>query len=106
MTIDAYVALGIFFLAQIIAFVGIVFSMKGDTKILRMQMTDVRDELKQLNQVVIDLARQQTAIVSIDDRVVLTGKRLDEVSRRLNSFIDAIALNANARALVFPEVNP
>ena len=76
--------------------------MRGDNKVLQTQMKDVREELKQITKIMLMQVEQKAEIVSLNDRLLLTGKRIDETSMRLNKFVDAVALNANARAMLFP----
>ena len=76
--------------------------MRGDNTVLQTQMKDVREELKQITKIMLMQVEQKAEIVSLNDRLLLTGKRIDETSMRLNKFVDAVALNTNARAMLFP----
>ena len=93
---------GIFGLTQIVSFLWVFSSMRSDNKVLQVQMKDVREELKQITKIIIMQVEQKAEMVSLNDRLLLTGKRIDETSMRLNKFVDAVALNANARAMLFP----
>lgn len=93
---------GIFGLTQIVSFLWVFSAMRGDNKVLQAQMKDVREELKQIAKIMIMQVEQKAEMVSLNERLTLTGKRVDETSMRLNKFVDAIALNANARAMLFP----
>ena len=93
---------GIFGLTQIVSFLWVFSAMRGDNKVLQSQMKDVREELKQIAKIMIMQVEQKAEMVSLNERLMLTGKRVDETASRLNKFVDAIALNANARAMLFP----
>ena len=93
---------GIFGLTQIVSFLWVFSSMRSDNKVLQVQMKDVREELKQIAKIIIMQVEQKAEMISLNDRLVLTGKRVDETSSRLNKFVDAIVFNANTRAMLFP----
>jgi hypothetical protein len=81
---EAWVTLGIFAALQAIAFGGLVFSMKGDTNMLKSQMADVQTTLRELGTVLVSMAETRGRIDRLDDRLLSQGKRLDDLSRRLD----------------------
>ena len=97
-----WTVLGVFGATQILSLLWVVSTMRGDNKVLQTQMQDVREELKQIAKIMLMQVEQKAEIVSLNDRLLLTGKRIDETSMRLNKFVDAVALNTNARAMLFP----
>ena len=103
MSANEWTIIGVFVATQIILFVGVVVALKGDNKLMQAQMTDVREELKQLTKVMITQAEHKATLNNMAEQMTLTGKRVDEQGRRLNKFVDAIALSANARALLTPD---
>lgn len=103
MSSSEWVLIAIFVATQLLTLVGIVSALKGDSRVLQSQMTDVREELKKLTAVTIEQAQHRLMLNQMQDTITLTGKRVDEQSRRLNTFVDAIALSANARALLSAE---
>ena len=100
MSPNEWTIIGVFVATQIILFVGGIVAMKGDGKLLQVQMTDVREELKQLARVVISQAQHQVILNNMQETITLTGRRIDTVDKRVNKLIDALALNINARALL------
>lgn len=97
-----WTVLGVFGATQLLSLLWVVSTMRGDNKVLQTQMKDVREELKQITKIMLMQVEQKAEIVSLNDRLLLTGKRIDETSMRLNKFVDAVALNTNARAMLFP----
>ena len=97
-----WTVLGVFGATQLLSLLWVVSTMRGDNKVLQTQMKDVREELKQITKIMLMQVEQKAEIVSLNDRLLLTGKRVDETASRLNKFVDAVALNANARAMLFP----
>jgi hypothetical protein len=52
------------------------------------QMREMKDELKKLAEVVINQAIQDSRITTVEERLTLTGKRVDDNTARLNTYID------------------
>lgn len=72
-----------------------VYSLKADTKIhdarfdmFAEQLTDLKEEIKKLNEVLVQLALQGGRIASVEERLLSQGRRLDEQISRLNAYID------------------
>lgn len=77
---------------------GVVFvlAIKSDTKVQETKFTlvaeqlgEVKLELKKLSEVLITLAIQDGKIKGMGEQLMLQGIRLDDTTRRLNTFIDA-----------------
>lgn len=73
-----------------------VSNMKGVSKSLGMRlsfidkgMEEFKIELKRLNEVITNQALQSQRIQILDERMMAGGKRVDEITNRLNAFLDA-----------------
>lgn len=103
--VEQWVIIGIFVATQLISLGGVIIAIRIDSNIMKSQMIDVREELKKLTQVLVVQAEHHLQIDNISERLTLTGKRVDEQGRRLNKFVDAIALSVNARAMLMEADN-
>lgn len=98
MTPEAWSAIGIYVATQIITLVGVVIALKGDTKTLKQEMAEMKQQLKSLVDVVVAQALQGERIRQMEQRELLTGKRIDEVQTRVNRYLDKIAFTKMTQA--------
>lgn len=84
--------IAVFVATQVCTLGGVIIAMYISTRILKFQMNNVQVELQKLNEVIITQVGHGMRINQIDERLVLTGKRLDNLGERLNKFVDAKAL--------------
>lgn len=68
--------------------VGFVWAIKSDTRVLRIRIDNVDRQLEKMDNVLVALAENKGRMDRMDDRAVLQGARLDEMTKRLNSWID------------------
>jgi hypothetical protein len=78
-----------------VSVVGFIWTIKSAVAVLdaRLSAQDriieaIQRDLQTLNKIVIDLAVQNQRLVTIEDRVLTQGKRLDEGLGRFNRWID------------------
>lgn len=73
-----------------------VWAIKADTRVLAVrldgvdkQFINVQDELKKMGEVLIAVARQDARLNAMDERLATQGKRLDDLSARVNVLSDS-----------------
>jgi hypothetical protein len=71
---------------------GFVWAIKSDTKVLRARLDIVDQKIDKMDNVLVQLAETNGRINRIDDRQVLTGTRLDDLSKRFNDLVDKIRI--------------
>lgn len=76
---NEWTIIGIFAVTQIVSFVWVVTSMKAGLLILKTQMVDVRDDLKKINDVLVELAVQKTRMDVLAERMQLLDTRYEEL---------------------------
>lgn len=91
---DAWAVIGVFVAAQVLSLVVVVTTLKSDAKSLRGQVWEMKEELKKLTDVVVTQAMQGQQLKQVQEVQVMTGKRLDELSGRLNRYVDKVAFDA------------
>lgn len=79
----------------LVAWVGFVWAIKADTKVLKTQVQSMEGailstniEIKELQKVMITLADHNGRMNVIDERMMAQGKRFDDMSRRVNEWLD------------------
>ncbi len=82
------VTIMIFVTVQLLSILGIVTAVKGDARVLKSQLVSVFKELEKLGNVLVALAEQKGEMALVQERQLLQGKRLDELTARLNRHID------------------
>lgn len=88
MPADAWAVVGVFIISQLIIWVGLITSLRGDTRAMKSEITDMKAELKKLGDVILQLAKVNGRLDIVDERVLLTGKRLDDLSVRLGKYMN------------------
>lgn len=102
MTFDFAINLGN--ILTILAFIGggiyFVLVMRNKIDVISKETLNLKDEtkmmsqeLKKLTEVLIVQGRQDERITAMDQRMVNQGKRIDDIGKRLNTFIDMRAIN-------------
>lgn len=81
----------IFGAVQLISIVTTIWSIKTDAKILAVRLDNMQVELVKLSNIVTELVNQSGRILLIEERQLLQGKRMDDLSTRFNYVIDGHA---------------
>lgn len=68
--------------------VGFVWAIKSDTKVLRSRMDGVDRQLEKMDNVLVVLAENKGRMERMDDRAVLQGSRIDDLTKRFNQWAD------------------
>jgi hypothetical protein len=84
---EQFLAVNLVSIVQLIAFIGggiwIVSSMKSVQEIQSQRLEKVEQELFQLRNVVVDIARQSERLNAMDQRMLTQGRRLDRLSDKI-----------------------
>jgi hypothetical protein len=85
---EQFLAVNLVSIVQLVAFVGggiwIVSAMKSVQEIQSQRLERVEQELFQLRNVVVDLARQSERLNAMDQRMLSQGKRLDRLADKVS----------------------
>lgn len=92
MTPEAWTALGVFIFAQVIAWVAVLASLKGDTRSLRTDVNAMGADMKKIAEVVTTQAVQSQRMLGQDEKIMLYDGRIQTLEGRLNRFVDKQAL--------------
>ena len=75
--------------------VGFIWAIKSDTKVLKQrldetdrQISSVDNKLNKIDELLIEMAKHNGRMDRIDDRLTATNARIDELSRRVNQWLD------------------
>jgi hypothetical protein len=68
--------------------VGFAYTIRGDVKITALRLTAVEKELADLRKVVVEIARQEERMNSMDQRMLAQGVRLDQIVSRVDGLIN------------------
>lgn len=68
--------------------VGFIWAIKSDTKVLRTRLDNVDSKIDKMDNVLVNLAQFDGRLNRLEDRQILSGTRLDELSKRVNDNID------------------
>jgi hypothetical protein len=78
----------------LISFIGFVWAIKADTKVLKTQVTAMQDvmtgqtnEIKELQKVLITLADHSGRMNVMDERMMAQGRRFDELQKDLKELL-------------------
>lgn len=69
--------------------VGFIWAIKSDTKVLRTRLDNVDSKIDKMDNVLINLAQFDGRLNRLEDRQILSGSRVDELSNRFNKHLDA-----------------
>jgi hypothetical protein len=72
--------------------IGFIWAIKTDTKVLKTRLDNVDGRLEKMDGVMVMLAENKGRMDRVDDRLLMTGQRVDEMTRRINRWIDDKAL--------------
>jgi hypothetical protein len=82
-------------IATMAAAVGFVWVIKSSVAVLAVRLdmqdravSDLETEIKKLSGVVIDIAVQKQELAAMEQRSIMQGKRLDDITRRLDRWLD------------------
>lgn len=78
----------VFAISQIIILAATVAVIRSDTKVLSVRVDALQAELAKLTRVLETLAQQAERLSNVEERQLAQGKRIDELSNRLNQYID------------------
>jgi hypothetical protein len=67
---------------------GFVYTIRADVRVTAMRLSAVEQELAQLRSVVIQIARQEERMNSMDQRTLAQGVRLDQIVMRLDGVLN------------------
>jgi len=70
-----------------------VFTMRGALNQLQAELKDIKNEVKNVGNLMIVQGRHDERITMLQATQVAQGRRLDDTTRRLNVFVDAQALD-------------
>jgi hypothetical protein len=68
--------------------IGFVWAIKSDTRVLKQRLDSVDRQLEKMDNVLVALAENKGRMDRSDDRAIMQGNRLDELTRRFNNWVD------------------
>jgi len=68
---------------------GFVYALRGRLDVVSSRLLNVEEDLKQLVQVLVKQGRQDERIDAMDQRSVSQGKRIDDLTTRVNILVDS-----------------
>lgn len=90
LTITSFLVGGLSFVFLMRNQVGLIAKESTD---LREQMRAMQTELRKLTDIMIAQGRQDERITAMDQRMVGQGKRIDDLTRRVNTYLDMKAVS-------------
>lgn len=78
----------VFTAGQIIILIWTIAAIKGDTKVLKTELELLQTEVRKLSDVLVNMASFRGELNLLQERLLLQGKRLDDLQTRLNIFTD------------------
>jgi hypothetical protein len=77
--------------------IGFVYTIRSDVRIITNRLDTVETDLHELRKVVVELARQEERMSALDQRLLATGIRLDQIVIRLDGVINRERDRASAK---------
>jgi hypothetical protein len=67
---------------------GFVYTIRADVKVTSLRLAAVEQELAQLRNVVVQIARQEERMNAMDQRMLFQGKRIDDYFNRVYNLVE------------------
>ena len=88
MTIDgSTVTVALFVITQVILMATTIAAVKSDTRVLKVEMKGVKEEIAKVNDLLLMVTEQKGELNLINERITLQGRRIDELANRCNQHI-------------------
>lgn len=83
-----YITIAIFLATQAGTLIWFLASTRADSRVLKAQMESVRREMEKLGNVLVTLSDFSGRMNLFEERHTMTGKRLDDITVRVNTWMD------------------
>lgn len=90
---EAWATIGIFVVTQAATLIWILATTTNSARVLSKRMDAVQEELKSFGSILVTLADFKGEMKLTQERIMMQGKRLDDLTSRFNDWLDPIVRN-------------
>ncbi len=88
MTAEAWTAIGIFIISQLLIWVATMTTVRQDAKQLKAELSSIKDDMKEIAKVVTIQAVQAQVIQGQNEKIITIDRRVQEMESRFNRYLD------------------